>query len=567
MKSLNFLCTVIASFLLSAVTFGQSTELVPGKTIEKKIFKGETHRYTISLQKGGYSECTVMQESVDLAIDIVDPSGKKIITVDGPSTGPEPISIKPMQTGKYELRVYPFAGDSTATDSLKSALAERNQGDYAITDFKKYSISENKQRLAKIQEDKDLFSQWIKSNALEIKTVDAGNGFDDLQPLKTILKDVRVVGLGEATHGTSEFFRMKHRMVEFLVKEMGFNSFYIEASMSRCRYINDYVLNGTGDLDSATAIQGFWTWRVEEVRNMIDWMRQYNTSVPDEKKVKFLGYDMQVNNLAWEGLKDFYRKVNVKKLIELDSLQTLAQSALKLVLKEFFSRRTDEGKALSKAAYQQSLVMMDDIVLNEGKYEFLTDNDTYTVNLMNIKLIVQEIEAFQNNLSNAGKLRDHYMAENILYLLNQEKPNAKVVLWAHNGHIASQSGGMGSYLSNILNEAYYAVGFEFYSGTFQTMNADEIPRKLEAMTVGTPPFESLPWYFNQTGKEKFFIDFRNTDTEKIKNFSQPYQMHLLGALYGTQYPATQSTSLKDFDGMIYIKESTAAKDFTKVVLK
>ena len=121
--------------------------------------------------------------------------------------------------------------------------------------------------------------------------------------------------------------------------------------------------------------------------------------------------------------------------------------------------------------------------------------------------------------------------------------------------------------SNILNEAYYAVGFEFYSGTFQTMNADEIPRKLEAMTVGTPPFESLPWYFNQTGKEKFFIDFRNTDTEKIKNFSQPYQMHLLGALYGTQYPATQSTSLKDFDGMIYIKESTAAKDFTKVVLK
>lgn len=103
---------------------------------------------------------------------------------------------------------------------------------------------------------------------------------------------------------------MKHRMLEFLVKEMDFTSFYIEASMSRCRYINDYVLYGKGDIDTATAIQGFYVWRVEEVKNMIDWMRQYNTTVPEERKVKFFGYDIQINNLGWKGLKDFYTKVN-----------------------------------------------------------------------------------------------------------------------------------------------------------------------------------------------------------------------------------------------------------------
>src|SRR4030095_5956689 len=107
------------------------------------------------------------------------------------------------------------------------------------------------QKLAQIQQDKDQFTQWIISNAHTIKTVDAGNGFEDVQPFKTILQNVRVVGLGEATHGTSEFFRMKHRMLEFLVKEMDFTSFYIEASMTRCRYVNEYVLCGKGNLDTA----------------------------------------------------------------------------------------------------------------------------------------------------------------------------------------------------------------------------------------------------------------------------------------------------------------------------
>src|SRR5689334_16326919 len=56
---------------------------------------------------------------------------------------------------------------------------------------------------------------WLKQHAITIKSVEAGNGFDDLQPLKRVLADVRVVGLGEATHGTREFFQFKHRMVEF----------------------------------------------------------------------------------------------------------------------------------------------------------------------------------------------------------------------------------------------------------------------------------------------------------------------------------------------------------------
>lgn len=83
------------------------------------------------------------------------------------------------------------------------------------------------QEVAQVEEN-DIIS-WIQENAIPISHVEAGKGFDDLQPLKEILKDVKVVGLGEATHGTREFFQIKHRLLEFLVTEMGFTGFALEA--------------------------------------------------------------------------------------------------------------------------------------------------------------------------------------------------------------------------------------------------------------------------------------------------------------------------------------------------
>lgn len=404
------------------------------------------------------------------------------------------------------------------------------------------------------------FTQWIVKNAHEIKTVDAENGFEDLQLFKFVLKDVKVVGLGEATHGTSEFFRMKHRMLEFLVKEMGFTSFYIEASMSRCRYINDYVLFGKGSLDTATAIQGFVTWRVEEVRNMIAWMRKYNMSVPDDKRVKFLGYDLQLNDNGWKELKQFYSKVNPVSIKNLDSLQINVESGIRKV-----NQSLNTGSQKLQNAYQNCLDLMCDIVLNEGQYQFIVGKEKYKKNLINIKLIVQEIKSYKDGINNQ---RDYYMAQNILYLLNLEKSDAKVVVWAHNSHIAKETGEMGGYLTNILRNKYYAIGFEFYSGSFQTKNADlKINSKdWEVMSVEDPPIESLPWYMNKTGKDKFFIDFRNTSAEKIKNFYYQYDAHSFGSMYSIKWPVVYPIFLTNFDGMIYIKQSTAAKNFTKVYL-
>jgi erythromycin esterase-like protein len=124
-----------------------------------------------------------------------------------------------------------------------------------------------------------------------------------MQPLKAVVGDARVVSLGEATHGTREFFQVKHRMLEFLASEMGFTIFSIEANMPEAYRLNDYVLKGTGD--PAQLLKGlyFWTWDTEEVLDMIRWMRAFNAS--GRGRIEFTGFDMQFPTVALQNATAF----------------------------------------------------------------------------------------------------------------------------------------------------------------------------------------------------------------------------------------------------------------------
>ena len=146
-------------------------------------------------------------------------------------------------------------------------------------------------------------AEWVRSTAIRLQTVEAGHGFADLQPLKRVVGNARIVSLGEATHGTREFFQLKHRLLEFLATEMGFTIFSIEANLPEAYRLNDYVLTGVGDPRQLLRGMYFWTWDTEEVLDMILWMRAFNAS--GRGRVQFTGFDMQTPTVAMEIVRAF----------------------------------------------------------------------------------------------------------------------------------------------------------------------------------------------------------------------------------------------------------------------
>jgi erythromycin esterase-like protein len=139
---------------------------------------------------------------------------------------------------------------------------------------------------------------WIKERAIPILTPEAGRGFEDLELLKKLVGDARIVSLGESTHGSREIFQMKHRLVEFLASEMGFTIFSIEANLPEAYRLNDYVLGGKGDPDELIAGMHFWTWNTHEVKAMVEWMRRFNAA--GKGRIEFTGFDMQFPDLAMD---------------------------------------------------------------------------------------------------------------------------------------------------------------------------------------------------------------------------------------------------------------------------
>jgi erythromycin esterase-like protein len=166
---------------------------------------------------------------------------------------------------------------------------------------------------------------WIRANAIRLTTPEAAHGFDDMLPLKKVVGDARIVELGEATHGTREFFQLKHRMLEFLASQMGFTIFSIEANMPEAYRLNDYVLTGKGDPKELLKGMYFWTWNTEEVLDMILWMREFNAS--GKGPVQFTGFDMQTPKVALEIAREFIKKYDEDYLATITPAGELALKA------------------------------------------------------------------------------------------------------------------------------------------------------------------------------------------------------------------------------------------------
>ena len=176
----------------------------------------------------------------------------------------------------------------------------------------------------------DATLDWLAERSSPFSSVDAAGppGTDalvDLAALGRIVGDARVVALGEATHGSSEFFRVKHRLLAYLVEQVGFRVFAIEANQLAVEPINAYVRGGSGEVRNVMRAM-FQVWNTEEMRDLIEWMRTYNLENPSEM-VEFIGFDMQDPRAPIDSVSVFLSRVEPKLRPGVDSLYSSYREA------------------------------------------------------------------------------------------------------------------------------------------------------------------------------------------------------------------------------------------------
>ena len=537
-------------------------QLEPQKPTERTLAAKETHAYTIALEAGQFLNAAVNQRGVDVVVRVFGPDGKLVAEIDSPngSQGDEPIALEAKSGGKYRIEVTP--------------LEQANNGSvgrYEIRINEVLSAAAYAKRLAELRMKQQAVVARLKENIVPINTVEAGKGFADLLAFKRVFKDVHYVGLGEETHGTREFFQFKHRMLEFLVKEMGFRVFAIEATYSACQNINDYVMGKTDDGAKALDSQGFWTWNTEEVRAMIDWMREYNKSVTADARVKFVGFDIQVNDTGKARLLEYLKRVAPERFAEVDAF---FKADIGELVNAVFEKRDGAKEELEKLnglrkQYNDLFVFLE---LSGAKLAAKSSEPEYEQMREYARVLVQYTDAYGQPLLGGNVARDLYMADNFRRIVAREPAGTRFVVWAHNGHIATgDSDGayptFGHHLRRFYGKNYYALGFSFNQGSFQSREAqpkDPKNRMLMSFTVGPAAVDSVDWFLAQTGAKILFVDFRSSrKSDEIGEWlAAPHPMRSVGSMYAAAFEHNSFSPItlgREFDGLFFVDTANRAR--------
>jgi erythromycin esterase len=397
---------------------------------------------------------------------------------------------------------------------------------------------------------------WLKKAAVALTTADPSKPLTDLGFLDNFVRGATIVGLGEATHGTSEFFHMKHRLLRYLVEREGFTIFAIEANMPECYRLNEYVLSGQGDPEMLLKGIYFWTWNTQEVLDMIKWMRAYNAGLDghDGKKLQFTGFDMQIPQVA--------DTIAVRMISEMDPEFT--DSARHVLLTTPTSPRSiqemNEIKSKAAASEVEVLRLLDHLLLKRQQYLQHSTKDSVDWMIQNVRIVQQalSLEASTSNYS----IRDSCMAWNIGWI-RDHNPGQKIVLWAHNGHIQKDSLGlfrsMGACLSEIYQQGYRNIGFAFDSGTY-TAKPRNMRGKVQTFVAPAARPGSLEAQFHRIGEPLFFLDLRRVLLSSDTNaawITREMPVRFIGAVETNDYENVSLSTL--FDGIIFSDRSTASQ--------
>lgn len=403
---------------------------------------------------------------------------------------------------------------------------------------------------------------------------------NDYDPLLKLIGDSALVLIGEASHGTHEFYRERAQITKRLIKEKNFNAVAVEADWPDAYRVNRYVRGTSNDEEAIDALGGFrrfpaWMWRNADVLDFIGWLRSFNEDLPAQSaRVGFYGLDLYSLHTSIEAV-----------LTYLDKIDPVAARRARQRYACFDHFGKDEqaygyatGMGFADPCEEEVVSQLVELHRSAADYARRDGRiaaDDYFYAEQNARLIMNAERYYRSMFRgrvSSWNLRDKHMAETLEALmghLGSQNSQSKIVVWAHNSHLgdarATQMGQQGEWnVGQLVRERHgrnaVLIGLTTYSGTVTAASNWDGPGERKHVRPALPlSYESL---FHEVESPRFLLKLRD-DAHVKSALKEPMLERAIGVIYR---PETERLShyfeawlAEQFDVVIHFDETRAVE--------
>ncbi|MGE6226573.1 erythromycin esterase family protein [Paenibacillus chitinolyticus] len=396
----------------------------------------------------------------------------------------------------------------------------------------------------------------IKSQAKPLKTIDPTQPLDDLQPLKGMIGDARYVGLGENTHGSSEIFTMKFRLVKYLVTELGFTNFGMEEDWGSGLKLNEYIQTGKGNPREFLNL----LYPTDEIVAMIDWMKEYNADPSNKKKIQFIGLDIKsLDQGVYQQVTDYVKKHYPDMLAEVElNYKELRLSTGSL---QDYMKLSPEVRERFKGNAEKVVRLLEE----KSKQ---ADKKAETTELIWAKGTAMAIRNFTamlipDDYPSMIKLHEQYMADHAVWA--GEALDGKTMVWGHNIHVAKgiidkelYPNGSGEFLKKRLGDKYIVMGSTISEGDFTLFSEYKPDGNSKVATEKIPQdVNSSNYMLGKVSPDMFLLDARHLEGPAKQWIGEKRPLLSLGGQLLPNAPVYFDASLQEqFDILFHIRKTS-----------
>ncbi|MEV0123295.1 erythromycin esterase family protein [Streptomyces sp. NPDC050703] len=393
----------------------------------------------------------------------------------------------------------------------------------------------------------------LERAAHRLRSTEPGGRTADLRALGAMIGAAEVVGLGEATHGSHEFFTMKERVFRYLVEEKGFTTFALEMSWTAGLRIDEYLQGGPGTARQVAkeALAGS-PWERAEFVSLLAWMRGHNDRHPG-RRVHFMGNDVGAPELGGAIFERVLSYIRAHRPEDLDRLRTLyAQLPPLDDIFAYLGRPLAERRRNAATAQQAyDLVVADESAGSGDAHEWAAQ---HARNIQQTFVFASLDLADPRSVSEAEHFRDKAMAANTAWW--HRRTGDKMLLSAHNGHVGYLSTDpvmypttQGVHLRDALGSRYAAIGFTFNRGSFLT--ATTLGSPWNKVTVPAATADMHEYVLDRVHHRDYYVDLRTLPAAARDWLDAPRPVYDAGSSFKTD-PLPVLAVKKAYDVLIHL---------------